>query len=138
MPLQPDADGRGAALRAAACSRAAGGELLRRLIAGVAQARERVALRLVRADRLIDRIERPVLELGRLRGTAARELFDCRAEGAAAAAAQRGVSRLGRARHILALARAALLARAAPLVAAAAIIITGAPAVVAAAVFAVL
>ena len=63
----------------------------------------------------------PVLELGRLRGAAAGELFDGRAEGAAAAAAQRGVARLGGARHILALAGAALLAGAAPLVAGAAI-----------------
>jgi hypothetical protein len=75
-----------------------------------------------------DRVKRPVLELGCLRGAAAHELVDSAAERAAAAAGQRGVSALGgtAAAHVLvAIARAvAILAGAAPLV------IARAPAVV--------
>jgi hypothetical protein len=73
--------------------RAVGGKPLRRLLGGVAQAVERLALGLVSADGARDRVERPVLELGRLHGATAHELVDGGAERAAAAAGH--VSALG-------------------------------------------
>jgi hypothetical protein len=73
--------------------RAVGGKPLRRLLGGIAQAVERLALGLVSADGARDRVERPVLELGRLHGAAAHELVDGGAERAAAAAGH--VSALG-------------------------------------------
>src|SRR6266545_4514314 len=104
--------------------RAVGGKPLRRLLGGIAQAVERLALGLVGADGAHDRIERPVLELGRLHGAAAHELVDRGAERARAAAGH--VSALGgaaAAQLLVAIARA-ILAGAAPLV------IARAPAVV--------
>src|SRR5262245_36541378 len=99
--------------------RALGGEPLRGLLGGIAQAFERLALVIVGADRTRYRLERPVVELGGLRGTAAGELIDGRAERAAAAAVQHEIAALGRssARQVLAIAPAA------------AIIVAGAPAI---------
>jgi hypothetical protein len=89
--------------------RAVGGEPLRRLLGALAQAFERIALLLVGADDLSDRVERPVLELGALLGAAADELHDHGTERPAAGAAQRGIAALGLApaRPILAIAAAA-------------------------------
>src|SRR5262249_56143629 len=64
--------------------RAVGGEALGRLLGALTQRRERGALLLVGADALPDGVERPVLELGALLGTAADELLDHGAERAAA------------------------------------------------------
>src|SRR5262249_13656958 len=107
--------------------RAVLGEPLRRLVGGVAQIRERVALRLVGGNRLRDRIERPVLELGRLHGAAAHELVDGGAERPAAGAGQRSGARRGSAGFALACAPALLIPRAALLLA------HGAPVIAAAA-----
>jgi hypothetical protein len=116
--------------------RAVGGKPLRRLFGARAQAFERGALLLVGADDLSDRIERPVLEFGALRGAAAHELLDHGGEGTAAGAAQRGIAALGLAppRPILALAITAaapiLIAGAALIAGAPPLVIAGAPAVV--------
>src|SRR5262249_48689152 len=100
--------------------RAVLGEPLRRLVGGVAQIRERVALRLVGGNRLRDRIGRPVLGLGRLHGAAAHERVDGGAERPAAGAGQRSGARRGSAGFALACAPAVLLAHGAPVIAAAA------------------
>src|SRR5215467_523742 len=86
-------------------------EPLRRPVGGVAQIRERVALRLVGGNRLRDRIKRPVLELGRLHGAAAHELVDGGAERPAAGAGQRSSARRGSAGFALACAPALLIPR---------------------------
>ena len=77
--------------------RAVGGKPLRRLLGGPAQAFERVALLLVGADALPDRVERPAVELGCLRGAAADQLLDHGTERAVAAGPQHGIAAFHRA-----------------------------------------
>src|SRR5262249_20988367 len=114
--------------------RAVGGEALGRLLGALTQRRERGALLLVGADALPDGVERPALDLGAPRGTAADGPLDHGAERAAASA-QRSIAAVSVAppSPILALATASpILVAGTPLfiVGAPPVVVAGPPAVV--------